>query len=193
MSATARITAGRRAGTFGIAALLLLTGASLTTAQPAKAAVPAKAAKPAKAAGIDVECLGSFSRTFSPAITLTPQSVTGTATYTYNTCAIGSTGSGSASSTLTISCIPLAAGPPETETVTWLDPTGGSSVITWSQPTVVAQTIVFTGTVTSGRYLGDAATKITSGVSYVGSVIGCLLGTPISGTTGLVDSLLLTS
>jgi len=51
---------------------------------------------------------------------------------------------------------------------------------------------VFTGTVTDGRFAGDSATKVTSGISYVGSVVGCLLGTPISSTTGLIDSLVLT-
>jgi hypothetical protein len=35
-------------------------------------------------------------------------------------------------------------------------------------------------------------TKVTSGISYIGSVVACLLGTPISSTTGLVDSLVLT-
>lgn len=51
---------------------------------------------------------------------------------------------------------------------------------------------MFTGTVTAVRHAGDTATKITSGISYIGSVIACLLGTPISSTTGLIDSLLLT-
>jgi peptidase E len=36
------------------------------------------------------------------------------------------------------------------------------------------------------------AAKVTSGISYIGSVAGCLLGTPISSTTGLIDSLVLT-
>ncbi len=46
--------------------------------------------------------------------------------------------------------------------------------------------------VTAGLYTGDTAAKVTSGISYFGSVVGCLLGTPISQTTGLIDSLVLT-
>ena len=147
---------------------------------------------PAHALSIDVECAGSFSRTFSPAITLTPQTVTATGTNDYNTCVIGSTATGAATLTVTLGCVPVTAGPPETETLTWNDATGGTSTISWSAPTAVGQTVVFTGTVTAGRYVGDSATKFTSGISYVGSVAGCLLGTPISSTTGLIDSLLLT-
>jgi hypothetical protein len=45
---------------------------------------------------------------------------------------------------------------------------------------------------TAGRYVGDSATKVTSRISYVDSVVECLLGTPISSTTGLIDSLVLT-
>ena len=147
---------------------------------------------PAHATSIDVECLGSFGRSFSPAVTTTSQSVTVTESNDYNTCVIGSTASGAATITLDLSCVPVTAGPAEDETITWNDATGGTSTIGWGAPTVVAQTVVYTGTVTAGRYLGDSATKITSGISYVGSVVQCLLGTPISSTTGLIDSLVLT-
>lgn len=148
---------------------------------------------PAFAASIDAECLGSFARTFSPPVTLTPQTVTATTAYDYTTCVVGPTVTGTESVTLTLGCIPITAGPASTETLTWNDATGGTSTITWSAPTAVGQTVVFTGTVTAGRHAGDTATKITSGISYLGVVIPCvLLGTPVSSTTGLVDSLLLT-
>lgn len=164
-----------------LAAALLL---SLTaTIYPASAAT---------AASIDAACLGTFARTFSPSVTTTPQTVTATSTYHYNTCVVGPTATGTETVTLTLSCIPVTAGPASTETLTWHDATGGTSTITWSAPTVVAQTVVFTGTVTAGRYAGDTATKVTTGVSYLGVVLPCLLGTPVSSTTGLVDSLLLT-
>lgn len=146
----------------------------------------------ATATGIDVECLGTFARTFSPPVTTTPQTVTATSTYTYNTCVVGPTATGTETSTPTLSCIPVTAVPATTETLTWHDATGGTSTITWAAPTVVAQTVVFTGTVTAGRYTGDNATKVTNGISYVGAVGPCLLGTPISATTGVVSSLLLT-
>lgn len=147
---------------------------------------------PAHATSIDVECAGSFSRDFSPAITTTSQTVTVTEASDYNTCVVGSTASGAATITLPLSCVNITAGPAFVETVTWNDATGGTSTISWGAPTVVGQTVVFTGTVTDGRYLGDSATKVTSGVSYIGSVVGCLLGTPISSTTGVIDSLVLT-
>jgi hypothetical protein len=158
----------------------------------AAAAVCAGATAPARAASTDVECLGSFSRAFSPAVTLTSQNVTVTGANDYNTCVIGSTATGADTVTLPLACVTVTAGPAVTETIAWNDATGGISTISWSSPTVVAQTVVYTGTVTAGRYIGDSATKVTSGISYVGSVVGCLLGTPISSTTGLIDSLVLT-
>jgi hypothetical protein len=110
----------------------------------------------------------------------------------YNTCVVGSTATGAATLSMLLSCVNVTAGPAFTETITWNDATGGTSTIGWSAPTVVGQTVVFTGTVTDGRYVADSATKVTSGISYAGSVVGCLLGTPISSTTGLIDSLVLT-
>lgn len=146
----------------------------------------------ANATSIDAECLGSFSRTFTPAVTLAPQPVTVTGANDYSTCVVGPTATGAEADTLTLGCVPVTAGPATTETVTWGDPTGDTSTIDWSIPVITGQTVVFTGTVTAGRNAGDTATKITSGISYVGSVVGCLLGTPIASTTGLIDSLLLT-
>ena len=49
---------------------------------------------PARATSIDVECVGSFGRSFSPAVTTTTQSVTVTEANDYNTCVIGSTATG---------------------------------------------------------------------------------------------------
>jgi hypothetical protein len=147
---------------------------------------------PARASSIDVECVGSFSRTFSPAVTQTSQTITTTEVNDYNTCVVGSTATGADTVTLPLACVNVTAGPALTETITWNDATGGTSTISWAAPTIVGPTVVFTGAVTAGRYVGDSATKVTSGVSYVGSVVACLLGTPISSTTGLIDSLLLT-
>jgi hypothetical protein len=154
-------------------------------------------ASTATAASVDAECLGSFSRTFSPAVTLAPQTVTVTETSNYSICAVpvavGATATGAETSTLSLGCIPVTAGPAATETLTWHDATGGTSTISWLAPTIVGQTVVFNGAVTAGRHNGDAATKVTSGLSYFASVLGCVLfGTPVSSTTGLVDSLLLT-
>lgn len=167
--------------------------AAETTVVAVLAAVAVCVGPPARAqASIDVECVGSFGRSFSPAVTVTSQTVTVTEANDYNTCVVGSAATGAATITLPLSCVNVTAGPAFTETVTWNDATGGASTISWSAPTVVGQTVVFTGTVTSGRYVGDSATKATSGISYVGSVVACLLGTPISSTTGLIDSLVLT-
>jgi hypothetical protein len=166
--------------------------ATVTAALAAAVAVSLGSAAPANASSIDVECLGSFTRTFSPAVTVTSQPINATSDDDYGTCVVGSTATGASSLTATLACVSITAGPPETETITWDDTTGGTSIISWSAPTVVAQTVVFTGTVTAGRYVGDTATKVTSGVSYFASVLGCLLGTPIAGTSGLIDSLLLT-
>jgi hypothetical protein len=169
----------RRSGTLIAAFLLILT----------VVIVPASTAT---AASIDAECLGTFSRSFSPAVTPAPQTVTVTETSNYSTCAVGPTATGTETAALTLSCISATAGPATIETLSWHDATGGTSTISWAAPTVVGQTVVFIGTVTTGRHAGDSATKVTSGVSYFGSVVGCLRGTPVSSTTGLVDSLLLT-
>jgi hypothetical protein len=166
--------------------------APITVAAVLAAAVAVGVGPTARASSIDVECVGSFSRTFSPAVTLTSQTVTTTEVNDYNTCVVGSTATGADTVILPLACVNVTAGPALTETITWNDATGGTSTISWAAPTVVGQTVVFTGTVTAGRYVGDSATKVTSGISYVGSVVGCLLGTPISSTTGLIDSLLLT-
>jgi hypothetical protein len=151
----------------------------------------------ATAASIDAECLGSFSRTFSPAVTVAPQTVTVTEASNYSVCAVpiavGATATGTETLTLSLGCIPVTAGPAGTETLTWQDAAGGTSTISWLAPTIVGQTVVFTGTVIAGRHNGDAATKVTSGLSYFASALGCVLfGTPVSSTTGLVDSLVLT-
>jgi hypothetical protein len=149
-------------------------------------------ASTATATSVDALCGGAFARNFSPAVSLTPRMITVTEASNYNTCLLGPTATGMETLTLTLGCIPAMAGPAVIETVSWNDATGATSTISWSAPTIVAQTVVFTGTVTAGRHVGDRATKVTSGVSYVGSVVKCLLGTPIASTTGLVDGLLLT-
>jgi hypothetical protein len=145
------------------------------------------------AAGIiDAHCAGSFTRTFNPPVTNTPQAVTVTDSASYDTCLVGSTGSGRTVEILTLSCVNITALPALTETITWHDPAGDNSTIAWSHATVVGQTVVFTGTVTAGLHAGDTATKVTSGVSYLASVAQCLLGTPVAQTNGLIDSLVLT-
>ncbi|RLK54552.1 hypothetical protein [Actinokineospora cianjurensis] len=162
--------------------------AALTSAWAPAAAAPAKVTTL-----VDAQCLGGFSRVFTPPITTTPQTVSATATYSYGTCLVGPTATGTVVNSATLSCVPVVPGvPPETEVVTWLDGTGDTSTVAWSNATVVGQTVVLTGAVTAGRHLAASATKVTSGISYVGSVVGCLLGTPIASTTGVVDSFLLT-
>jgi len=167
------------------------------SAQTTVAAVLAAAAAmyvgpTARASSIDVECVGSFSRTYSPAITTTPQSITASEANDYNTCVVGPAATGADTATLTLACVNVTAGPATTETITWNDATGGTSTISWSPPTVATATVVFTGTVTAGRYVGDSATKVTSGISFFAAVAACLLGTPVSSATGLIDSLVLT-
>jgi hypothetical protein len=177
------ITASCRRGRVLLAAGLL--------AAAAMAWAPGLTGK-ATAGVVDAECLGSFIRTFSPPVTVITQTVTATSTDSYSTCAAGPDGTGTTISTLPLSCVNLTAGPAETETITWQDGSGDTSTIAWSQPVIAGQTVVFTGTVTAGLYAGATATKVTSGISYLGSVVGCLLGTPITQTTGLIDSLLIT-
>ncbi|GAA2971035.1 hypothetical protein GCM10010483_13920 [Actinokineospora diospyrosa] len=172
---------------------VLVTAAILVAALMSASWTPAAAAPAPVTAVVDAECLGTFSRVFAPPVSTTPQTVTATATYTYSSCLVGPTATSTVANSATLSCVPVVPGiPPETEVVTWLDGTGDTTTVTWSNSTAVGQTVVLTGAVTAGRHLGDSATKVTSGTSYLGSVVGCLLGTPISSTTGLVDSFLLT-
>ncbi|GLW92743.1 hypothetical protein [Actinokineospora globicatena] len=171
----------------------LVVAAVLAAAVTSASWTPAAAAPPAVTTLVDAQCLGGFSRVFTPPVTTTPQTVTAAATYTYGTCLVGPTATGTAVNSATLSCVPVVPGlPPETEVVTWLDGTGDTSTVGWTNSTVVGQTVVLTGEVTAGRHLNASATKVTSGISYLGSVVGCLLGTPISNTTGVVDSFVLT-
>lgn len=87
---------------------------------------------------------------------------------------------------------PATAGPATTETLTWNDGADDTSTIDRSIPAVTGHTVVCTGTVTAGHHQGDTATTVTSGISYVGSVAPCLLGTPIAAATGIGDRLPLT-
>lgn len=171
----------RRRGALALATVLLATGSL--------AGLPGLTGH-AAAGTIDAECAGTFTRTFSPPVTTTPQTVTATSTDSYSTCVVGLAGTGLTTTTVTLSCVNLGAIPAETETITWQD--GGTSTIAWSAPVVTGQTVVFSGTVTAGRFAGDTAAKVTSGISYLAVVLPCLLGTPVSQTTGLDDSLLLT-
>jgi hypothetical protein len=178
-----RVTSGRRWRFLLVTAVVL--GAAFVPLAPGLA-------RPAVAGVIDAQCAGNFTRTFSPSVTTTAQTVTATSTDSYSTCLVGPDGTGMTVTTLTLSCVNLTAGPAETETITWQDGAGDTSTIAWSQPVIAGQTVVFTGRVTAGLYAGDTAAKVTSGISYIGSVVECLLGTPISQTTGLIDSLVLT-
>jgi hypothetical protein len=173
-SAAARLTAA--AG-----AVLLTLGAAVL--------VPAQSAS---AQGIDVECLGSFSRTFDPGITQTAQTIDVSETSTYSTCATGPAGTGTDTDSVSLSCIPVTTAPAVTETISWDDSEGDTSTIAWSAPTIVSDTVVYDGTVTAGLYLGDTAVKVTEGISYLEDVLSCeLSGTPITSTTGVIASLLL--
>src|SRR5262245_1108215 len=96
---------------------------------------------PTRASVIDVECLGTSSLSFSPALTITTQSLTVTQSDNYNTCLIGPTATGTSSISATFSCLNIGAGPALTETITWNDATGGTSTINWQPPTIVATTV----------------------------------------------------
>ena len=182
------IPRAHRARTRRIASVL----AALALAIATPAGLPGGIGR-AAASTLDAQCLGTFVRTFTPPVTTSTQNVTVVSTDSYSTCVAGPTGTGLTTTTLPLSCVNVTAGPAETETITWNDVDGDTSTIAWGQPVVAGQTVVFTGAVTGGLYHGATATKITSGISYVGSVTPCLLlGTPIAQTTGLIDSLTIT-
>ncbi|MCR3743535.1 hypothetical protein BS35_006112 [Actinomadura glauciflava] len=67
-----------------------------------------------------------------------------------------------------------------TELITWLDGSGDTGPVLWSNSTPAGQTVAFTGVVTTGRYLGDGAIRAISGIGYVA-------------ISSLADDLLLTS
>ncbi|MQY02663.1 hypothetical protein [Actinomadura macrotermitis] len=164
-----------------------LSALATLTLATAGAAVP----HTAHAAIVDAHCSGTFTRTYSPAVTNVSQPVAVTSTDTYSTCTVGPAGTGATSMTLPLSCVNLTTGPATTETITWAG--GGTSTVAWNPPTIAEQTVVFTGTVTGGLFTGATATKTTAGTSYLTSVLQCLQGTPVSQTTGLIADLLITS
>ncbi|MFE7588423.1 hypothetical protein ACFU6K_03410 [Kitasatospora sp. NPDC057512] len=129
--------------------------------------VPAIA--PAHAQGpVDVECEGTYTNEFRPALTNQPQNVTISTQYSYATCVTGLPGTSSVTSVLLESCLnALHALTPFTETITWSD--RSTSTVFWSSVQDTGGSATFTGTVTAGRYTGDNAVKALEALDISGT------------------------
>lgn len=128
--------------------------------------------------GVDAVCVGSFSNTYTPALTTVPAATIVTAETSYNCPLIGPTSGVSADPgrELTISCLNVASGlPPEDEVIFW---TGGSgepsSTIRYTSVTAVAQTLVYRGIVIAGRFTGDDVENVITLAAFSGTGVPLL-------------------
>ncbi len=175
--------------------LLLLAGAALVAAACADQ-TPTTARRFApdtpRMASVDGACTGTFTLSFDPALTNQPDSITITGSNTYN-CTLGASSGISAPASVTIftSCLVnlLEAVPSTDEVVTWTGGTGPStSTIRYTTMTVGAGVVTSQGTVTSGRFLGDAVVRAVVPTSSSGSnPLLCPLGLGnVTGSNGTV-------
>ena len=127
--------------------------------------------EPAAALGVDAQCTGTSTWTFTPGVTLTPQTVTLTAQTTYSVCLSSDPSVVAGSETLTLniaglSCTSLFRTGSGTGSITWT--TAPASNYTFSDSVVVTPetaTLTRLGTVTSGTFTGDPVTRVTQFVN----------------------------
>ncbi|QFZ20912.1 hypothetical protein [Saccharothrix syringae] len=139
-------------------------------------------AAPATAGVLDVTCTPPSSNlnSYTPPLTGTTRTVTVSTTALYGPCTSLSqpaitSGSRTASFTITASCLDLLDPGTVTYTITWN--TGQSSTITSSYTSAVAGavlTVVATGTVTSGLFAGDSV--VTNFTGPATDITLCTLG-----------------
>lgn len=121
----------------------------------------------ASALGLDAQCIGTSTWTFTPGVTLTPQTVTLTAQTTYPVCVSSNPTviAGSETQTLVIaglSCASLFRTGSGSGSIAW--DTAPASNYTFSNSVVVTPetaTLTRLGTVTSGTFIGDTVTRVT--------------------------------
>lgn len=133
------------------------------------------------ASGLEISCTPSSNAvSFTPALTLTPQSVTVVASTQYSTC-ISPTQpavtSGTRGSTIvmTRSCLDLLSPANQTYTISWN--TGQSSTISGTVSTSTVGAVVIytvTGTVTSGLFAGSSVVQVN--VAPSADILLCTLG-----------------
>lgn len=148
-------------------------------------------AAPAHAVGVDALCaVGTFSTTFTPAMTSTSNDVTATTESSYG-CTIGAS-SGSSTFALDlddVSCVELLfAMTPFTEVVAWTGGSGAaSSTIRYTSATSNETATTYIGTVQSGRFAGDSAVRVTNVLSVNGTnPLLCPIGLGnVTGVNGL--------
>ncbi|PSL52502.1 hypothetical protein B0I31_113175 [Saccharothrix carnea] len=137
----------------------------------------------ASAGVLDVTCTppSSENATFTPPLTMTPQTVTVVSTVQYGPCVSLShpaVTSGSSTRTNVVpgrSCLDLLAGGPSTFTITWN--TGQTSTISANRTTTIvgaALVVTHTGTVTSGLFTGSTVLQTTTGPAT--AVLPCTAG-----------------
>ncbi|MFB7678492.1 hypothetical protein ACFC26_44615 [Kitasatospora purpeofusca] len=129
-----------------------------------------QAGVPAHAQGlVDVQCEGTFTGEFTPALTDQPQDVSIATQNSYATCETGLPGSSSVTTSEPgESCVnALHELTAFDETITWSD--RSTSTVHWSSVEDTGGAATFTGTVTAGLYAGDAAAKVTEALDITGT------------------------
>ncbi|WP_049651740.1 hypothetical protein [Kitasatospora sp. MY 5-36] len=128
------------------------------------------AGAPAHAQGVvDVQCEGTFTSEFTPALTNQPQDISVTSQNSYATCETGLPGtSATTADEPGESCVNLIHTlNPFDETVTWSD--RSTSTVHWTSVEDTGTAATYTGTVSTGRYTGDTAVKVVDAADLTGT------------------------
>ncbi|MGC5165240.1 hypothetical protein [Luteimicrobium sp. DT211] len=150
----------------GVATALGLLTAGVAGTAPAASANP-----------LDATCTGSVAVDYTPGLTLTPQTVTATATSSYTACLTGQAGitSATASGSVidTLDCNSLLTTTTGVKVYHWNDGTTSRFEYTRTGARVLSQTVLtFTGAITAGKFAGDSALETNVGVSI--GLLDCL-------------------
>lgn len=163
----------------------LLAGALLVLAACADrtptASRPAEPGAPRLNVAVDALCTGTASSAFSPALTNQNQAVTVAVERSYS-CVVGAS-SGVVADTIAqpaLDCVALLEGaPPTEEVIRWSGGTGpATSTVRYTSVTGAYGVATYQGTVTAGRFQGDAVIQELAITSAEGSGIpqSCALG-----------------
>lgn len=147
-------------------------------------------ASPADASVLDVTCVGQESRTYSPGLLLTDQSIDVDLDAVMSPCV--STDSGitagtyTASYTQSLSCLDLDANANnQTRVFNWNDSSSSTMTANRTVQRLTLTTVVtFTGTISSGKFAGDTAVLVVTVLNP--SVLNCLSSPGVTSTTGTV-------
>lgn len=147
-------------------------------------------ATPARADLIEITCTGTADNALSPGLLLIPQTVATQNTYTYDPCLSGAVPALTSGLTQfggagTLSCLQPLGSASNSQTIVWNDSSTTTYQYTSTFTTVAGQfQAVKTGTVTSGRFLGDTVVETVTGPAL--NLLDCLAPPGITSRSGVL-------